>query len=120
MVRLLAEDGHFPGRVDLVDLLGRDVGKVDVPVGVHGRAFGEGVLAVHFLDGACRPEAGNRVRLLVVRQSDPNRTGRGSLSLLFGVTQFSALATIRNPSVHLVATGSGSAGVFAPFAVSNR
>lgn len=43
-----------------------------------------------------------------------------SARAVFGVTQFSALATIRNPSVHWVAAASGSAGVFAPFAVSNR
>ena len=42
---------------------------------------------------------------------------------VFGVKQHSALATIRIPSSHLVAAGSGSWGaadVFAPFAVSNR
>ena len=44
-------------------------------------------------------------------------------SFVFGVKQHSALATIRIPSSHLVAAGSGSWGaadVFAPFAVSNR
>jgi hypothetical protein len=29
-------------------------------------------------------------------------------SIVFGVSQFSALATIRNPFLHLVAAGSGS------------
>ena len=48
--------------------------------------------------------------------------GRPELAPVFGVRQFSALATIRNPSVYLVGANSGSctAGVFAPFAVSNR
>ena len=104
-----------------------DPAALEIVAGYHERTkhhYHRFAAAQGYMDWATQPDPFRRYDgAALVRLPLPENGRALPYWQLFGVKQHSALATIRIPSSHLVAAGSGSWGaadVFAPFAVSNR